>query len=318
MPLVSDSGTTDWNNTITTGTYTGITDTVTFDTCIWTNVGIQSGTVSYYNPSGVEVKMVFDKTPKGIHPTLYFKYVKSKFTKMELDKIKRRVAKLRKMVVSAKAMNQYALMEQFSLMLAIAVRESEAVACGYNIWIKKARVDKFLHQVRDFQVSYCALEDFPRLVPEKHQKTVNLAKKKGLFDKYWVLYMDPLKEKLKTTKEKIKEKDPIVFGTFDFNPDVLYHICDWVDEHCDLTLEKFVDTIREDCPEFNLFSVPDLTDAEVRNLAEQVKIRHDRLKDTNSRNYQKKMAEEDRDQKGKKETITERVKRNAKKFLGDN
>lgn len=47
-----------------------------------------------------------------------------------------------------------------------------------------------------------------------------------------------------------REKDPIIFGTFqnkdtDTIIDRFYYLGDWVDEFCDLTLDKFVNEMSE-------------------------------------------------------------------------
>ena len=50
------------------------------------------------------------------------------------------------------------------------------------------------------------------------------------------------KEQRKIAKER-REKDPIIFGALKKDGKVLdrlYYICDWVDEYCDLTLDKLV------------------------------------------------------------------------------
>ena len=46
----------------------------------------------------------------------------------------------------------------------------------------------------------------------------------------------------KVEREEAKRKDPILFGVL-AGSRKLYYITDWVDEYCDLSLEKFVDTI---------------------------------------------------------------------------
>ena len=46
-----------------------------------------------------------------------------------------------------------------------------------------------------------------------------------------------------TPAEEIKKRDPIVFGVI-AGSNKLYYITDWVDEYCDLTLAKFVDTLK--------------------------------------------------------------------------
>ena len=58
-----------------------------------------------------------------------------------------------------------------------------------------------------------------------------------------MLYYDPEGKVYKETAyEEAKRKDPILFGVI-AGSNKLYYIADWVDEYCDLTLEKFIDTI---------------------------------------------------------------------------
>lgn len=47
-----------------------------------------------------------------------------------------------------------------------------------------------------------------------------------------------------TQKEKEKAKDPILFGVIQGSRK-LYFIGDWIDDYCDLTLEKMMKTIKD-------------------------------------------------------------------------
>ena len=71
-----------------------------------------------------------------------------------------------------------------------------------------------------------------------------------VFDNYVVMHYDPQgKHKEETRKEEAKRKDPILFGLI-AGSRKLYYIADWVDEYCNLTLEKFVETLGTDKDEF--------------------------------------------------------------------
>jgi len=258
-------------------------------------------TADYQSPSGVKGTIKLQKTAKGIHPKLYFSYVKSKLNKIEKEKLAKRVDKLRSMVVSADDMDQQALYESLSLMLAVAIRESEAYVCGFSKWIERKHIDKFIGSVRDKTVKFEELEKFPRIIPEKVRTKIRNCKNKNLFDDYWILYADYTKEPpLKTTKEKVREKDPIVFGRFSYQENILYPIGDWVDEYCDITLDKVVEKLRKDDPEYKLNQVPDMDDKSIKKLLDEVSVRYDRLKNTNRDNYKDNMVQEDKDKKNRK------------------
>ena len=270
----------------------------------------------YESPSGIKGKIEFEHSAKGIHPKLYFSYVKSKLNKVEKEKLAKRIGKLRSMVVSADDMDQQALYESLSLMLAVAIRESEAYVCGFDKWIKRESLDKFINSVRGKTVKFEELEKFPRIIPDKVRAKIRNCKNKNLFDDYWIVYTDYTKEVMKTTKEKVREKDPIVFGRFSYQEKILYPIGDWVDEYCDITLDKVVEKLRKDDPEYKLNSVPDLNEKSIKKLLEEVKVRHDRLKGTNSQNYKDNMVKEDVDRKGRKTSkYWDRMKSNINKIF---
>ena len=95
-----------------------------------------------------------------------------------------------------------------------------------------------------------------------------IIKAKEIFgNNLFVVYTDYSKKSSKEVKKKRIEKDPILFGAIIKDNvcfDRLYYICDWVDEYCDLTLEKLAgkwDKIHKkenrkfihDLPEVNSF-----------------------------------------------------------------
>ena len=71
---------------------------------------------------------------------------------------------------------------------------------------------------------------------------------KGIFDELYVVFTDYTgKEERKVEKER-RDKDPILFGVFKNNAvvaDRFYFLGDWVDEYCDLTLDKLIDQYKD-------------------------------------------------------------------------
>jgi len=247
-------------------------------------------------PTGTRVTV---KTTQGIHPQLYFKYVKSKLSKVEKEKLQARMLKLRRMVLAAKELHQHALHENLARMLVVSARESEALACGIDSFTGREVVNKFIHQIREKVVRFEPFDKFPRIPPTRIRKRIKEVQDKKLFDEYWVAYVDYTGESLKTNKEKIKTKDPILFGCYSYAPDRLYFICDWIDEICDLTLDEMVEKIREEDPDYELDRIAPMDDKYLEALKKQVMAQHDRLTNTNSANFRKHMAKEDADRTGK-------------------
>jgi hypothetical protein len=246
--------------------------------------GSASTQYTWVTDTGTEMK-VKTNTKGEIGATLYLKYVKSKLGTVRADKAKRRLAKLQKLVMYSKEMGQKALYEELCLEIAVLVREAEMMSFGIDTWIDFEHIDKYLDKVRDKTIKWLPLEKFPRVVPKNVQTKVKALEKAKIFDELWVLFLDYTKQDLKTTKEKIRNKDPILFGKFSHQPDRYYFIADWVDEYCDLTLEKFVESFKADDPEFGVNEVPDIDEDRWKGIVNEVKERQKKLADTKQSNW---------------------------------
>lgn len=261
--------------------------------------GVTAGTATisgntYYNTNySFEVKN--DKN-KGISLGLYFKYVKSKMKTMELRKFKKKAARLQQFIISAEDLDQRALVETLQSKLVLILDQMELLSVGIQYHVNKKDIDKHKRNIYDWDekiIDLCKLEDYPRVVPASIKRKIKKRKEEGLFKEYWVLYIRaPEDDEVKTNKQKIREKDPILFGKMESSEE-FYYIADWVDEHCDLTLEKFISDVKDSDPEYKIAEIPEFDDAYICDLRQQVKDRAERLKNTNMDNYRDLMKEED-------------------------
>lgn len=156
---------------------------------------------------------------------------------------------------------QVSALKHLSFLMSCVEKEKEVVDKGIDSYIFKDDIQDFLER-RDIQASnikMIELEDYTRVIPKDVQEKVKATK--GIFTCYYVLFTDYsntiAKQHQRATKQYQKDNDPILFGTFqqikennnsrfgrkeivrDIN-DKFYVIGDWVDEYCDLTLDKFM------------------------------------------------------------------------------
>jgi len=232
-----------------------------------------------------------------ISPKVYFNFVKMKLNKLEMTRLKERLGKLQKLVQESKELGQHTLHEHTALMLAVVARESEAYACGFKYWVKKNVITKYISNVKDKVIKFDKFEEFPRTVPVGVRNKIRAVKKKELFDELWVLYTDYTGEKLKSNKQKIKEKDPILFGKYAYQNDRFYFIADWEDEYCDLTLDEMVKVVERESNLTAVNEVPEVDEDLIKEIRRQVMRRHKRLEGTNQENYKELMKEEDEEKK---------------------
>lgn len=98
-------------------------------------------------------------------------------------------------------------------------------------------------------LSLTYLQNYSRMIPIEAMREKNEADKLHVFDNYCVMYYDPDgMVYLETAEERHKRKDPILFGMI-AGSNKLYYICDWIDEYCDLTLEKVVEIVGKEVVE---------------------------------------------------------------------
>ena len=88
------------------------------------------------------------------------------------------------------------------------------------------------------------MKNYARMIPDE----VIVEKKKydtsELFDNYVIMHFDKYDTSTQMTKAEVeKAKDPILFGVLKGTRN-LYFIGDWIDEYCDLTLDKFLSTLE--------------------------------------------------------------------------
>lgn len=128
-------------------------------------------------------------------------------------------------------------------------KEQKLVEMGITTFIYRDDIDFYIDSVArnrnqdNRPIKIIELERYEREIPDEIVDVID--KTKELFDQMYVVYTDYTgKEERKIEAEK-KQKDPILFGTFQNREkkvcvDRFYYLGDWVDEYCDLTLDKMI------------------------------------------------------------------------------
>ena len=97
-------------------------------------------------------------------------------------------------------------------------------------------------------VKIIELERYEREIPDEIVEVID--KTKELFDQMYIVYTDYTGKEERKIEAEQKQKDPILFGTFQNREkkvvvDRFYYLGDWVDEFCDLTLDKMVNETKK-------------------------------------------------------------------------
>jgi len=153
-----------------------------------------------------------------------------------------RVSNYLRALHNAVDMGQTALQEELLKGLITNKYESVLFAEGYYYVIDEPTIVDFIKKCeKGLSLDY--IKNFSRPIPQEVVEKISKLNELEIFDNYVVLHYDPAKTAYKETEyERAKRKDPIIFGLI-AGSKKLYYVTDWIDEYCDLTLEKFVDTL---------------------------------------------------------------------------
>lgn len=184
---------------------------------------------------------------KNVSPGEYFerlKELKNQNTEESLDAFYD--AALAQMT-KYKLFGQKRMIRKLMFIVECVPKEKELLKLGVNTFIYKEDIEEYINNVENKVVKLIEMENFPRDIPEEFSDIIS--KTINIFDEFYVLFTDYTgKEEKRVVKER-REKDPILFGVFKNNTqmnDRFYYLGDWVDEYCDLTLEKLLAEAGED------------------------------------------------------------------------
>lgn len=181
----------------------------------------------------------------------YFRSIK--MSCQELQKLDNRMEGYTTAVKHAEDFGQKALAEDLKSRIEVIKLESRMYAMGITKVITEEQVVEFTKDTeKGLQLIW--IRNFDRIIPASLLSIKKRADELEIFDNYVVLSYDPQKKSYKQTKEEYerqkaadeaKRRDPILFGVLE-NSRKLYYLGSWVDEFCDLTLDKFIEKFGED------------------------------------------------------------------------
>ena len=122
-------------------------------------------------------------------------------------------------------------------------KEREIVKMGIDTFVYKDDIEEYIDNIAKDIVKIIELENYEREIPDEIVELIGEVKNK--FDQLYVVFTDYTGKIEKQVKKERREKDPILFGTFQNQSnrtiiDRFYYLADWEDEYCDLTLDKMV------------------------------------------------------------------------------
>ena len=173
-----------------------------------------------------------------------FESIKEKKEKINHEQLKDYYNNCLKLIEKFKITGQKRSLEKLLFHITCMEKEMKLIDMGIDTYINYEDIDEFLKRPENKEVLFVELENYPRDIPDEIVEIVS--KTKDIFKGLFIIFTDYTGEIKKELKEKKKkEKDPILLGAFvdtrtKTKLERFYFLGDWVDEYCDLTLEKLV------------------------------------------------------------------------------
>ena len=117
---------------------------------------------------------------------------------------------------------------------------------GITTYIYKDVIEDYIENVADKTVKIVELSRYMREIPDELVDVVE--KTRDIFNQFYVVFTDYTGKEERRVEQERRDKDPILFGVFKNNGNVsdrFYFLGDWIDEYCDLTLDKMVEQYKE-------------------------------------------------------------------------
>lgn len=209
----------------------------------------------------------------------YFNGVKSKKEQITAEAIKKELDYLPQQIEELTSIGQTGLANKLKHDVVNITKERILLNNGFDTYVHRRDVLQYIRLVKDKKVHIVELALFPRVIPNEPREILKKAQSLKLFSDFWVLYVDYSDDNTsvmtdKQKEERKKNRDPIIFGTFDkpenAELDKMFFICDWEDEYCDLTLDKMVkELVEKDNPNYKPEKIIKDIDKYINNLIKE-------------------------------------------------
>lgn len=200
--------------------------------------------------AGKKTKEIFPETTKTeeiketLTPSQYFESVKEKMETETEENLKNlynvTMDKLKKYMITGQsnaAKELYAKCIYFE-------KELKLIEKGVNRYVLRQDIEEYIENVADECVCVIEMRNFDRPIPDEIVDVV--ADTMDIFDEFFIVFTDYTGEKRSKVEKERRDKDPILFGNIFIDGKVspkMYFIGDWVDEFCDLTLDKMIEAL---------------------------------------------------------------------------
>lgn len=186
-----------------------------------------------------------EKAEEMITPSQYFDFLKGAKQTLTTDSLKNRYDVFLKLGEKYNKLGQKESLKKLCFLADTLAKEEKLIDMGIDTYIYKDVIEDYITTVADKTVKIIELSRYMREIPDELVDTIE--KVKNVFDEFYVVFTDYTGVEERKVEKERRDKDPILFGVFKNNTNIcdrFYFLGDWVDEYCDLTLDKMVEEYK--------------------------------------------------------------------------
>lgn len=189
-----------------------------------------------------------NKEERELTPQEYFDAVKEMKKLIDDDKLKAIYDNCLELLNKYKITGQTKAIRKLLFHLECIEKERNIVKMGINTFVYRDDIEYYISNVASDVVKIMDIESYEREIPDEIVEVIAGVKDK--FDQLYIVFTDYTGKVERQIKEERRAKDPILFGTFQNSEtrsviDRFYYLGDWIDEYCDLTLDKMVNETKK-------------------------------------------------------------------------
>ena len=181
-----------------------------------------------------------------ITPSQYFDNLKNAKKVITTEALKESYEVILKLAEKYNKLGQVRSLQKLCFLANTLIKEEKLIEMGISTYIYKDTIEDYIENVADKTVKIIELSRYMREVPDELVDTVTSTR--DIFDEFYVVFTDYTGSEERKVEKERRDKDPILFGVFKNDgcvADRFYFLGDWVDEYCDLTLDKMVEEYKK-------------------------------------------------------------------------
>ena len=252
---------------------------------------------------------------KILNPYEYFQSVKDRIQEMNDEKLSKVYANAIHLADLYNQTGQKKGLRKLIFHIESIMKEKKVIDAGITKFVYRDDIEEYIDKVANKQVVILDIASYERVIPEEVANGGGGGGGGG--GEFYIVCTDYNGKLSKQVQKERREKDPILFGAFlDRDKQAInerfYYIGDWVDEYCDLTLDKMVAEMQEAngkdiVNEIPIVPIPS-TDEELKEQLNKLHLQEMKLEDGMTRIT---LLSSDEELKGKKSFFDK-----IKTFLG--